>query len=118
MEGAVSVDQSRTRAPQSGLVDEAERAATSISGRLSAVEREASSSRARVAGAGPQPETAERTRGGAVGEKVRPRVERLREASVVVFDEAAEDPGTRFVVVAVALFVVFLLIILFSYVLK
>ena len=45
------------------------------------------------------------------------RVERLREASVVVFDEAHDDPALRFVLVAAALFVAFLLILLFSYIL-
>jgi cobalamin biosynthesis Mg chelatase CobN len=45
------------------------------------------------------------------------RVERLREASVVVFDEAHDDPALRFVLVAAALFVIFLLILLFSYLL-
>ncbi|MCA1643773.1 MAG: zinc ribbon domain-containing protein [Acidobacteria bacterium] len=56
--------------------------------------------------------------GAGLGESVRPRVEKLREASVVVFDEAAEDPGMRFVVIAALLFVVALLILLFSFVLR
>jgi hypothetical protein len=43
------------------------------------------------------------------------RVERLREVSVVVFDEAHDDPALRFVLVAAALFVVFLLILIFSH---
>ncbi|HKP73627.1 MAG TPA: hypothetical protein VJT82_11855 [Pyrinomonadaceae bacterium] len=55
--------------------------------------------------------------GASVGENLRPRVEKLREASIVVFDEASDDPGLRFVLVAVALFVVFLLFLLFSYIL-
>ncbi|PYS93672.1 MAG: hypothetical protein DMF64_03605 [Acidobacteria bacterium] len=46
------------------------------------------------------------------------RVGRLREASVVVFDEAHDDPALRFVLVAAALFVIFLLILLFSYILR
>ena len=46
------------------------------------------------------------------------RVGRLREASVVVLDEAQDDPALRFVLVAAALFVIFLLILLFSYVLR
>jgi hypothetical protein len=49
------------------------------------------------------------------GESIRPRVERLREASAGVLDEAADDPGLRFVVVAAVLFVVFLLLWVFSY---
>jgi hypothetical protein len=56
--------------------------------------------------------------GAGVGGSVRPRVEKLRDASVVVFDEAAEDPGMRFVVIAALLFVVALLILLFSFVLR
>jgi hypothetical protein len=56
--------------------------------------------------------------GAGLGESVRPRVEKLRDASVVVFDEAAEDPGMRFVVIAALLFVVALLILLFSFVLR
>jgi hypothetical protein len=56
--------------------------------------------------------------GAGLGETVRPRVEKLRDASVVVFDEAAEDPGMRFVVIAALLFAVALLILLFSFVLR
>jgi hypothetical protein len=55
--------------------------------------------------------------GASVGESVRPRVEKLREASTVVFDEATDDPGLRFVIVAAVLFLVFLFIFLFSYIL-
>ena len=53
--------------------------------------------------------------GASVGESLRPRVERLREASSVVIDEAAEDPGVRFLVVAAALFLLFLLLWLLSF---
>jgi hypothetical protein len=52
-------------------------------------------------------------RHGVIGE----RVGRLREASVVVLDEAQDDPALRFVLVAVVLFVLFLLILLLSHVL-
>ena len=55
--------------------------------------------------------------GASVGENLRPRVEKLREASTVVFDEATDDPGLRFVIVAALLFLVFLFIFLFSYIL-
>ncbi len=55
--------------------------------------------------------------GASVGENLRPRVEKLRGASTIVFDEAADDPGLRFVIVAVVLFVLFLFILLFSYIL-
>ncbi|HEX9919551.1 MAG TPA: hypothetical protein VGA87_10305 [Pyrinomonadaceae bacterium] len=55
--------------------------------------------------------------GASVGENLRPRVEKLREASTVVFDEATDDPGLRFVIVAAVLFILFLFILLFSYIL-
>ena len=42
------------------------------------------------------------------------RVEKLRKISSVVLDEAAYDPSLRFVLVAAALFVLFLLILLLS----
>jgi hypothetical protein len=44
-------------------------------------------------------------------------VEKLREASTVVFDEASDDPGLRFVIIAALLFLLFLFILLFSYIL-
>jgi hypothetical protein len=47
----------------------------------------------------------------------RARGERLRAASVVVLDEARDDPALRFVLVAVALFLLFLLILLLSHML-
>lgn len=56
--------------------------------------------------------------GASVGDNLRPRVERLRERSGNVLDEAADDPGLRFVLVAVALFVVALLLYVFSFVLR
>ena len=55
--------------------------------------------------------------GASVGGNLRPRVEKLREASTVVFDEASDDPGLRFVIIAVLLFLLFLFILLFSYIL-
>jgi len=55
--------------------------------------------------------------GGSVGGNLRPRVEKLREASTVVFDEATDDPGLRFVIVAIVLFLLFLFILIFSYIL-
>jgi hypothetical protein len=57
------------------------------------------------------------TVGASVGENLRPRVEKLREASTVVFDEATDDPGLRFVIIAIVLFLLFLFILLFSYIL-
>ena len=53
--------------------------------------------------------------GASVGETLKPRVERLREASSVVIDEAADDPGVRFIVIAVVLFLLFLLLWLLSF---
>jgi hypothetical protein len=50
----------------------------------------------------------------AVEENLLPRVEKLRQASNVVLDEAAYDPSLRFILIALALFVVFLLILLAS----
>jgi hypothetical protein len=55
--------------------------------------------------------------GASVGGNLRPRVEKLREASTVVFDEASDDPGLRFVIIAALLFLFFLFILLFSYIL-
>jgi len=57
------------------------------------------------------------TVGASVGENLRPRVEKLREASTVVLDEASDDPGLRFLIVAAVLFILFLFIFLFSYIL-
>jgi hypothetical protein len=53
--------------------------------------------------------------GARAGETLKPRVERLREASSVVIDEAADDPGVRFLVVAAVLFLLFLLLWLLSF---
>ena len=50
----------------------------------------------------------------AVEENLLPRVEKLRQASNVVLDEAAYDPSLRFILIALALFVVFLLILFAS----
>jgi hypothetical protein len=48
----------------------------------------------------------------AVEENLLPRVERLRQASNVVLDEAAYDPSLRFVLIALVLFFIFLVILL------
>ena len=50
----------------------------------------------------------------AVEENLLPRVEKLRQASNVVLDEAAYDPSLRFILIALALFVIFLLILFAS----
>jgi hypothetical protein len=53
----------------------------------------------------------------AVEENLLPRVEKLRQASNVVLDEAAYDPSLRFILIAVALFIIFLVILFASKVL-
>jgi hypothetical protein len=53
--------------------------------------------------------------GASVGGNLKPRVERLREASSGVLDEAADDPGVRFLVIAAVLFLLFLLLWLLSF---
>jgi predicted RNA-binding Zn-ribbon protein involved in translation (DUF1610 family) len=133
---------------QPALVEEAERVASTLEGRLAArgVEerrsaetdaraeppREGQGARPAAAAAQPATSTARSAnaqspppagatpaagRAGA-GESLRPRVDRLRERSVVVLDGAADDPGLRFVLVAVALSVVALLLYVFSFVLR
>ena len=49
-----------------------------------------------------------------VGENLRPRVEKLREASIVMLDEAPNDSGLRFILIGVALFLLFLLFLYVS----
>lgn len=52
-----------------------------------------------------------------VDENVRPRVEKLRHASSVVFEEAAAiDPSLRFILIAVFLFIVFIVMLALSFV--
>lgn len=48
-------------------------------------------------------------RAAAVREGLRPRVEKVREASIVMLEEASDDSGLRFILVAVVLFILFLL---------
>jgi zinc-ribbon domain len=50
----------------------------------------------------------------AIQENVRPRVEKLRQVSSVVIDEATYDPTVRFVLVALALFLISLVIAFLS----
>ena len=45
---------------------------------------------------------------------VKQRVQKFREISSVVIDEASYDPSLRFVLVAAALFVLFLVIVLLN----
>ena len=49
-----------------------------------------------------------------VEERLGPRVEKLRQASTVVLDEAADDPNLRFLLIAVLLFIIALVLILLS----
>jgi len=49
--------------------------------------------------------------------KIAPRVEKLRQASNVVLEEASYDPSLRFVLVAVAIFLLSLLILLLNHLL-
>ena len=53
----------------------------------------------------------------AVEGKIAPRVEKLRHASTVVLDEAADDPGLRFVLVAAVLILLSLGLLLLSQIL-
>ncbi len=51
-----------------------------------------------------------------VQENVRPRVEKLRKVSNVVLEEAAIDPSLRFVLIAALIFIVFVTVLLLSFV--
>jgi uncharacterized protein involved in copper resistance len=53
----------------------------------------------------------------AVEGKIAPRVEKLRHASTVMLDEAADDPGLRFVLVAAVLIIFSLILLLLSQIL-
>jgi len=53
----------------------------------------------------------------AVEGKIAPRVEKLRHASTVMLDEAADDPGLRFVLVAAVLIIFSLVLLLLSQIL-
>ena len=50
----------------------------------------------------------------AVEDSLIPRMERLRQTSAVVLDEAADDPSLRFVLIAAVLFLIFLIMLLLS----
>lgn len=62
----------------------------------------------------PQPDPPAHT---GVAETVRERVEKIKHVSSVVIDQAAYDPSLRFLLVAVALFVLFLVLMFLSKVL-
>ncbi|HEX5706972.1 MAG TPA: zinc ribbon domain-containing protein [Pyrinomonadaceae bacterium] len=57
-------------------------------------------------------------RAAAMRESLRPRVERVRDASMGVIEEASEDTGLRFVLISVGVFLLFLLLLLLNYVLQ
>jgi len=52
-----------------------------------------------------------------VAENVRERVEKIRHVSSVVIDQAAYDPSLRFLLVAAALFLLFIILVILSKVL-
>ena len=49
-----------------------------------------------------------------VAENVRERVEKIRHVSSVVIDQAAYDPSLRFLLVAAALFLLFIVLVIVS----
>lgn len=49
--------------------------------------------------------------------KIGPRVEKLRQASTVMLDEAADDPGLRFILVAAVLILISVGLLLLSQIL-
>jgi hypothetical protein len=54
---------------------------------------------------------------GMVQENVRPRVEKLRQASSTMLEEAsAIDPSLRFIIIAVFLFIIFVVMLLLSFI--
>jgi hypothetical protein len=63
------------------------------------------------------PETSNSPARGGVAGNVRERVEKIRHVSSVVIDQAAYDPSLRFLLVAAALFLLFILLVLVSKVL-
>lgn len=60
------------------------------------------------------PSSAKQRRVESLKESSRARVERVRERSLVVFEEAAENTGFRFVLIALAFFLFFLLLLFLS----
>ena len=51
---------------------------------------------------------------GALEDNVRPRVDKIRNASSFVLEEASDDPSLRFVLVAGALFLLFVVLLVIS----
>ncbi len=63
-------------------------------------------------------ESKRRRAGAVVKENIMPRVERMRDEALVALDETPDDAGLRFVAAAVILFLLFLLFLFLSTVLK
>jgi hypothetical protein len=78
-----------------------------ISGRAAVTKNKAASNKRRVV-------TATAAAREHVGENLRPRVEKLRQTSSAMLDEAADDPGLRFVLIAAALFALTLALVVLS----
>jgi hypothetical protein len=51
---------------------------------------------------------------GAMEDRLMPRVEKMRQSSAVMLDEAAIDPSLRFVLIAAALFAIFVVLLFIS----
>lgn len=93
-------------APQSGSDVLDEKSASAAQSVTSATKREAALSA--------KPPRVTAIARGAISGNLRPRVEKLREVSNVVLDEAADDPSLRFVLIAAALIIVSVVIFLVS----
>jgi hypothetical protein len=65
----------------------------------------------------PNPEPINPQPAGIAKESVRERVDKIRKVSSVVIDQAAYDPSLRFILVAAALFLLFLFLLIVSKVL-
>lgn len=65
----------------------------------------------------PQSSSPAPVRSGSVAENVRERVEKIKHVSHVVIDQAAYDPSLRFLLVAAALFLLFIVLVILSKVL-
>ena len=63
-------------------------------------------------------ESKRRRAGAVVKENIMPRVEKMRDEALVVLEETPDDAGLRFVAAAVILFLLFLLFLFLSTVLK
>jgi hypothetical protein len=94
-----------TREREAPPVNREQASPRSLSG--AAGETEAAQQNSRTQGMKRRPATIMR-------ENLLPRVEKMREASIVVLEEASDDSGIRFVLIAVVLFLLFLLFLFIS----